>query len=211
MKLRLICVGKLAEAWTWLASRPEKALFADLQQELDHLAPETSELPEGLAERFLKVLNNIQPEEPPKAAKPAGISEHSLKQHLMFLMLGLKVVVIGWLYTQFESGGYAKNEFLGLMGVMVPVFTTYTGVMFKEFVDRRHGHQDSGLHVSRTFQLTSYFVLLGYGLICILILGLKPQGKWDYAQISTWLTLLEAGLGVYVGRLIFSLFGHPEK
>ena len=118
--------------------------------------------------------------------------------------------MIGWLYTHFESGGYSKDQFLGLMGVMIPVFTTYTGVMFKEFVDRRHGHEDKGLRVSRTFQLVSYGVLLFYGIICMFILGLKPKGTWEYGQISTWLTLLEAGLGVYVGRLIFTLFGNKE-
>jgi hypothetical protein len=60
--------------------------------------------------------------------------------------------------------------------------------------------------VTHRFKWMAYFTLIGYTLAIALVLYLKPPGIFDYKQMSGMLTLVETGIGVYVGEIVFALF-----
>jgi hypothetical protein len=150
-----------------------------------------------------------QPAPPPK---PKTVPEAKLKRRLLYLMLAIKLVVIGWLFTEWQSGGFSADQFSGTLGLLIPVFTTYTGVMIREVIELSQADPQAQPapaeqpQRSRSFQWLAFGVLAAYGLGLLLIISLRPQGVISYAQMNTFLTLLEAGFGIYVGRIVFSLF-----
>jgi hypothetical protein len=152
----------------------------------------------------------------PLASKPSPptVLESQLKSRLLFLMLGVKLLVIAWLFTLWESGGFTTEQFSGTLGLLIPVFTTYIGVMIREVIEQSKTPAPKPTDEpapdpptrSRTFQWLAFGVLVVYGIALLLIIGLRPRGLLSYAQMNTFLTLLEAGFGIYVGRIVFSLF-----
>lgn len=159
-----------------------------------------------------------QPAKPPVAPppQPKTVPEATLKRRLLFLMLVIKLLVIAWLFTHWEAGGFTTDQFTGTLGLLIPVFTTYTGVMIREVIEGSKSQPPAPAETpapparSRSFQWLAFGVLLAYGLALLLIIGLRPRGVISYAQMNTFLTLLEAGFGLYVGRIIFSLFKQSE-
>ncbi len=135
-----------------------------------------------------------------------GISEHKLKNHVLILMILMKFVVIVFLFTLWESGGFTTDQFTGTLTLLIPLFTTYTALMMKDLVEHRHTPIQNSPRVSRSFQWITYMLLLGYGLGFLFVMGLKPRGALNFQQMSILLTLLEGGLGVYIGRIVFALF-----
>jgi hypothetical protein len=73
-----------------------------------------------------------------KPAKPRGLSEHTLKLHLLLLLLGAKVLLIGRLFVEWEAGGFSTDQFISTLTLLIPIFATYTGLMVKDLVQRRH-------------------------------------------------------------------------
>ena len=82
--------GNLTEAWAKLKHLPEASLFHAWKEELDALADPQQPVSEPLTLGFKATLEAIEvkTEEATPVRQP-GISEHSLKQHLMFLMLAM--------------------------------------------------------------------------------------------------------------------------
>ena len=143
--------------------------------------------------------------------KQKGISEQRLKKHVLFLIFLLKVFIIGFLFTHWETGGFSTDQFMGVLSLLIPLFTTYTALMIRDFVKNRHIALHGTLRVSRAFQITTYLILITYGAGFFIILGLKPRGIISFQQMSVFLTLLEAGLGVYIGKIVFAMFNEEEN
>ncbi len=143
-----------------------------------------------------------------KPAPPAGIAEGRLKMHLLFILFVAKALVVGRLFTEWEAGGYSTEQFIATLSLLVPVFATYTGIMFKEVVRSRHlGRRAADtVRVRRSFQWTAYAVCLAYFLAIWTLIGMKPQGTLAYGQMTGLLATVESGLGVYVGHIVFALF-----
>lgn len=159
-----------------------------------------------------------QPAQPPVVPppQPKTVSEAALKRRLLLLMLVIKLLVIIWLFTQWEAGGFTTDQFTGTLGLLIPVFTTYTGVMIREVIEQSKSQVTPPVDPAsrptrpRSFQGLAFGVIIGYGIALILIISLRPRGVISYAQMNTFLTLLEASFGIYVGRIVFSLFKKPD-
>lgn len=145
------------------------------------------------------------------SAKKKGISEQRLKKHVLLLIFLLKIIVILFLFHQWETGGFSTDQFIGVLSLLIPLFTTYTALMIRDFIQNRHVVLHGALKVSRSFQFTTYLFLLAYGLGLFVILDLKPRGIISFQQMSILLTLLEAGLGIYIGKIVFAMFNEEEN
>ena len=141
--------------------------------------------------------------------KKAGIRESTLKRYVLRIMVASKVLILGFLFILWDAGGFTDDQFIGTATLLVPLFTAYTVLMVRDATKYRYvgiQPETTELLVTRRFKWMAYFTLIGYTLAIALVLYLKPPGILDYKQMSGMLTLVETGIGVYVGEIVFALF-----
>ncbi|MCB0637700.1 MAG: hypothetical protein KDC54_13815 [Lewinella sp.] len=156
----------------------------------------TNELPAGLP----------VPELPQPKEADQGISENKLKTRLLWWLVAVKLVVIGFTFTLWESGSFTNEQFTATVGLLVPIFAAYLTLMFKDRVDRRHALPHPDKYVTRGFQRTALGLVATYGIVLLVIINLRGPGVITFNQMNSLLALAESGLGVYVGQVIFALF-----
>lgn len=141
--------------------------------------------------------------------KKPGIRESTLKRQVLRIMVASKVLVLGFLFILWDAGGFTDDQFIGTATLLVPLFTAYTVLMVRDAAKHRFVGIDPAeaeMLVTHRFKWTAYFALIGYTLAIWMVLYLKPPGILDYKQMSGMLTLVETGIGVYVGEIVFALF-----
>lgn len=143
-------------------------------------------------------------------AKASGIREERLKLQVFALLVLTKGSIVIFVFTLWQSGSFSPEQFLATLGVIVPIFATYLGLVIKEYLERGGMPQPNPKQLTRGFQWTAYGLLATYGLAFLIILNLRGPGIIDQTDMMSLLTLLESGLGVYVGRLMVILF-RPVK
>lgn len=157
----------------------------------------------------LELLSTLPDAPPPPKARPRGLREQAMKQHILLLTLAVKAGVVLWLFTLWQSGGFLYDQFVGVLTLLVPVLAAYTGLMFQDFLDHRHtdaGSPREGPRIRPGVQWAVYAVIVGYGLALGTALGAKAEGLLSYTQLSGFLALIEGGLGVYIARIVRTFF-----
>ncbi len=75
-------------------------------------------------------------------------------------MFGIKFLVVLFVLTLWQSGGFTAAQFVATLALLLPIFATYTTVMFRNSVRERHVQQYATTvlepRVSRSFQFTAY-------------------------------------------------------
>ncbi|MCB9274806.1 MAG: hypothetical protein H6564_12255 [Lewinellaceae bacterium] len=147
--------------------------------------------------------------------KRRGIREKVLRTHILWLMFGIKGLIVLFVLTLWQSGGFTAAQFMVTLALLLPIFATYTTVMVRSSIRERYIQQYATTalepRVSRNFQFTTYGVLLIYGFALFYVIDLRGRGvlgQFDY--MTSLLALVELLLGVYVGQLVFSLFKKEE-
>ncbi|MEQ1744063.1 MAG: hypothetical protein ABMA02_01440 [Saprospiraceae bacterium] len=169
----------------------------------------------SLADAVLELLRRLPDAPPLPTGRPtAGIGEQAMKQHILLLTVGVKAVVVLWLFTHWESRGFSDDQFTGTLTLLLPVLAAYAGLMFQDFLDHRHQPDElasrHGPRIRRSVQWAIYAVILGYGLALVLAIGAKARGTLSYAQLAGAIALIESGLGVYLARIVRTFFPGGE-
>lgn len=160
---------------------------------------------------LLDLIDKLPDEEEQRqlSRKKVGIRESTLKRHILRIMVASKVFILGFLFILWDAGGFTDDQFIGTATLLVPLFTAYTVLMVRDFTKSRYvglKPEQTELLVTNRFRWMAYFTLIGYTFAIALVLYLKPPGTLDYKQMSGMLTLVETGIGVYVGEIVFALF-----
>ena len=89
---------------------------------------------------------------------------------------------------------------------MVPLFVAYLSAIIGEYV--KNPHQEAGQFkaVQKTLVWISFSIIPLYVLAFWTIIGWGAKGTIDKDEMTTWMTIVESGLGVYVGTIVFELF-----
>ncbi|NRB53739.1 MAG: hypothetical protein HRU41_39170 [Saprospiraceae bacterium] len=146
--------------------------------------------------------------------KKPGIRESRLKRIVLRFMIISKVFVLGLLLFLWDTGGFSVDQFIGTASLLIPLFTAYTVLMVRDSAKNRYVHiqsQETEMLVTHHFKNMVYFWMFVYTFAISLVLILKPAGALAYNQMSATLTLVEIGIGVYVGEVVFALFKKPSK
>lgn len=154
-----------------------------------------------------------------KPKRLPGISEQRLKRQVLFLLAVGKVLLFLYIFTLWQSGGLTFEGFLGTMGIVFPVFATYLSMAYQDMLLNRHHYKASNkLRVSRAVQWSAFFFFGLYYVAIFLVLYLNTIGAIpdpgkqaeagipSYKNLFAMLALVESFIGVYIGKLIFSLF-----
>lgn len=141
-----------------------------------------------------------------------GIRERRLKNQLLYFLAAAKILIILFLFVNWEAGSFGTEGFLGALGMLIPVFASYLSIMWKDTLAHRH-HQGGpdDLRVNRSVQIGAYFILIAYFLVINLVIYLRGTGILPKTeQMLGLFALVESGLGVYVSQLVFNLFGERD-
>ena len=139
--------------------------------------------------------------------------EDKLKKHVLYLTITAKVFTIAYIWLNTDTGGFTSTEAISAISLVIPLFAVYLSAMYREFTgDGRFANRQthSAVYYSSTFRNLSYFTLIGYFFIIVLFITLKAMGKLSFGQFQSAIGLVESGLGVYVGQIVFSIFKKPE-
>lgn len=162
----------------------------------------------------LNILKQLPGEAASQSAPLKGVTEQTMKRHILALTLFVKMAVLAWLYNHWQSGGFSSDQFLGTLTVLLPILATYGGVMFKDFLDHRHVQSSEATiqpRIRRSVQWTVYAVISGYGLALCIAIGAKAQGSISYSGLSAVLALIESGLGIYLMHIVKAFFPQGKK
>ncbi|MCG8331615.1 MAG: hypothetical protein MI974_28255 [Chitinophagales bacterium] len=151
--------------------------------------------------------------------KLPGISERKFKKQIMWLLIAGKLSIFLFIFTIWQSGGLTFDGFLGTMGIVFPVFATYLSLSYQEILKNRHQHiSNDKLRVNRSVQVSSFLFFGVYYLGIFLVLYLNTigaipdpgkqnmQGIPSYKNLFAMLALVESFVGVYIGKIVFTLF-----
>ena len=204
----------LTDAVTLLSARMRILKHNTLSDTVSH--EDTNRERNKITEGVLELLPRFENVPATATQKPiTGITEQHLKQHILFLTLIVKGMVLVWLVTQYQAGGYSQDQFTGILTLLVPILVTYAGLMFQDFLDHRYvvvaGNPVHQVRIRRSVQWTIYTVILIYGFTLCTVIGMKPAGTINFSQLSTVLALVESFLGIYLSRIVRTFFKEKES
>ncbi len=139
--------------------------------------------------------------------RPVGVSEDTLKRNLFWILVAGKAIVIAFVTFLWSTGsGFGSKEYTATLGMLIPVFAVYIALMVEDATKTRNILQPGDQRVSKRFANISYVFVVLYPLLLLFILNLRGPGSITFEQMNTFVGLTEAGLGTYVGKVIFGLF-----
>lgn len=145
----------------------------------------------------------------------SGITEDKFKEHVLYMLLAAKLIVLLYIYTTWQSGGWTNADFITVLSIILPVFATYLTLILKEIINKRHVDAPADQRiVKRSFRITTYWIMGLYFVAIIQVLSMRVQGvldAQDMGQLSGLLALIESAMGVYVGQIIFALFKKEDQ
>ncbi len=140
-----------------------------------------------------------------------GMSELRIKWILMIMLAIAKFVLLVFLIVLWQSGGFSKQEFYNLLGILVPIFATYLYVAVKnivkdenQLINRRR--RSSRILTLAFFLLTAYVVVLASIVYFYLL-----DSAVTFTQLTIGLTAAEAFLGVMLGEVIYGIYQKEDS
>ncbi len=147
----------------------------------------------------------------PDAPKPAGprkrfLTEAKFKNRIFILLLLIKIMVLGWLYYHWRTGGFNEDQFQGTMTILFPVFAAYIAVMLDDYLRQHKNGLAKPRYISGPLIAIVYWLLPLYAGVLMMLISLKAMGNISFNSMNTWLAVVESGLGLYVGKVVHGLF-----
>ncbi|NUQ22760.1 MAG: hypothetical protein HUU34_02330 [Saprospiraceae bacterium] len=151
----------------------------------------------------------------PNTPKPAGprkkfLTEANFKTRVAILLLLIKVVVLGWLYYHWSTGGFTADQFQGTATILVPVFAALLAVILEDYMHQHKNGQQRPRYASGPLIAVVYWLFPLYALALAVLIALKAKGSISFSAMNTWLAVVESGLGGYVGKVVHGLFKKNE-
>lgn len=141
------------------------------------------------------------------------MKEAKLKKRIFYFLLFAKLITILFILAEWQLYVFTKAEMFGTLTLVLPLFTVYTTLMFKEFVQNRYVDEEkqADKKLTSTFRTAAFVVLPIYVIMIIGVIYGKAAHVFKFEEMQTVLGLVESGFGVYVGQIIFALFKKDEK
>ena len=161
---------------------------------------------------LLSLLETLKEAEEAAAAasskgKSKGMTEAQLKRWIGILLAIGKLFLFAWVIFTWQTGGFTKGEAFATLGFLLPIFAAYLSVMLNEYVKHRHDTIKSDQRVvSKTLVWITFILIPLYIWAFYSGIGWRARGVFKFEEMNTWLTLVESGLGIYVGTIVFELF-----
>lgn len=210
--------GPLLRETTLLAARLEALRRSVLTGDT---APDTlTQTRNGIRRALLDLVEALPDELPPAARskpKPRPVLTEARFKVLIFSIIAIgKLAVATWVAIHMDTGGFAREQGLAVLALLLPTFTAYVGAMLGDLMGRRHDALPSAtdrLPVRRSVRNIAFTALPLYFVLLISLIGRYTAGHWekngesDFGALVAWLAIVEGSFGVYVGQVVQGVFG----
>ena len=109
-------------------------------------------------------------------------------------------------------GGFSFDELTTTIGLVVPLFATYTSSIIKDIVKNAQVTPSIEKLYSAPFRFITLFLIglfFAY-LVTIVVMKAFNYGFEDFEQFKILLGLSEAIFGAYIAQIIFSMYEHAS-
>ncbi len=114
------------------------------------------------------------------------------------------------------GGGLTIAETNSAFTLIIPLFTVYLSVIFKDIMSNPYVDNEKKVKVKKrkkvkgSIKLFTYLLLPLYVASIIYIINRTTAGDFDISQMQWALGSVEGILGIYIGQIIFALFKKEE-
>ncbi|MEM1325897.1 MAG: hypothetical protein AAGI23_08085 [Bacteroidota bacterium] len=157
----------------------------------------------------IELINQLtaeQKEEVTAERPPKSVTEKTLKTQVLILLLVSKLGLFFWLQLQWESGGFGIDQFIGTVGLLIPVLASYTFLVIKDFF-KASDNQSEPKYYSRSVLIWAYTFIFIYTFLIFNAISWKGQGNLSYVQMNSLLATFEAVFGALIGQMLMDMFG----
>lgn len=144
------------------------------------------------------------------AQKPKGVAELTLKRRMFWLLLIGKLTVSLFAAFLWATGTFTTEQFIGLVGILMPVFAAHLTLMVQDSTKNRSILEPGDARVNKDFARRAYLLCLAYPALLLFLLNLRGPGTVTHVQFTALLAMAETGLGTYLGKIVFGLFKAGE-
>jgi hypothetical protein len=138
-------------------------------------------------------------------AQKGGIFESRLKWHIFVLLMMCKFTLIFVIGFHTVLIAVPNTEGQTAIGLLLPIFASYGGMMYKDFLANRHATKHKGLKVSRAIQWTVYAIIFLYFISVLFVIAYKTIIDQSLSLVQS-LSLIESFLGIYIGMTVSTFF-----
>ena len=128
-----------------------------------------------------------------------------LKGIIAILLLIGKLFLIMSLDFHRVTGGLPPDEFIATLGFLTPVFVAYLSAILIDFF-KHSNHRKNRQPATSAMVWSTMLVIPIYVFAFWSILQWRALGEVDADQMNTLMTVIESGLGAFVGIIVFELF-----
>ena len=131
---------------------------------------------------------------------------------IFILLLISKLIAIGTLIFEWLTNGFSSSEFTATFTLILPLFSVYTTLIFKEFLGNpiKNVNKESDVKdlqfVKKIIVNIAHYIIPLYGIIIAILIIWKPIGILSFNGMQAAIAGVESFLGVYIGQLVFALF-----
>lgn len=147
------------------------------------------------------------PEDKTAANAKTGVSEEQLKTWIGLLLFFGKLILLFWALFHIQTGGFSKAEGRYTIGYLIPIFAAYLAVIVQENVRNRFKRNGRNPLINKSLIWMTFILIPTYIISLWLVISARAKGDIGTTEdYTTWLTIIESGLGIYVGTIVFELF-----
>ncbi len=139
------------------------------------------------------------------------MKESKFKSRLTWYILVAKIVVILYIFFEYAVKGYTGEQTIALISLIIPLFAVYLAAMIKDASENRYVEAEKVVDktVKPSFVKLSNFLFVLYPVaIIIVIYAGGEMASFTFTQSG--ITIIESGLGAYIGQIVFSMFKKIE-
>ena len=136
------------------------------------------------------------------------MTERKLKKRILTFMMISKVSVVLFIVFHWQTGGYSLSEMLATLALILPLFTVYMAIIFKDNIRNPYkADETESPEVSSNLVRWTNFAFPIYLIVILYLINLKPQpGAFNFEHLQTSVGLLESGFGIYIAQIVTTLF-----
>ena len=146
----------------------------------------------------------------PQRKRKKLMTEATFKNRIFLLLVAIKVVVFGRLAYHWSTGGFNLDQFQGTATLLMPALAAYLTVILGDYLRQHKNGVQHPRYISGPLVTFGYWLFPIYAVLLVVFIEMKVKGILSFAQMNTWLALVESVLGGYVGKIVHSLFKEKD-
>lgn len=141
------------------------------------------------------------------------MTERQLKYRSGLYLIALNLVLIGSIVLLRLMGGFDQEQFTTIFGIIVPMFSGYTTSIIAFIVKDRHTAADRSRRVTGAYAALVFVLptLLSAVVTTAVWLQGFSRAFASFEDCKAFVMTFESGFAVYVGLVVYALFGRPKS